>query len=170
MKTCMFTGHRPHKLPFGYNEDDKRCTALKRRLTYLIRQKILSGVSRFLSGMALGTDCFAAEIVLSLRNEFPEVSLVAVIPCATQSSKWNKRQISRYSALLRQCDKVIVLQDEYTYDCMQKRNRYMVEQSDCVIAVWNGTSSGTSKTITYAVNKSLPVTILHPDTLSVQIL
>ena len=29
-KTCAFTGHRPQKLPFGFNEADERCTALKK--------------------------------------------------------------------------------------------------------------------------------------------
>lgn len=34
MKTvsCAFTGHRPQSLPFGFNETDSRCIALKRAL------------------------------------------------------------------------------------------------------------------------------------------
>ena len=33
---------------------------------------------------------------------------------------------------------------------MQKRNRYMVDNSDIVIAVWDGTPGGTENTVRYA--------------------
>lgn len=31
-RCCAFTGHRPRKFPWGYNEDDARCVALKETL------------------------------------------------------------------------------------------------------------------------------------------
>ncbi len=128
---------------------------------------IESGVTHFLSGMALGIDIYAAEIVLSLREEFPEISLEAIIPCANQSCKWSKMQVFNYFTILKQCNKVVVLQDNYTPDCMNKRNRYMVEHSDCAIAVWNGSNSGTGNTVKYALSKKLPVIMLHPYSYSV---
>ena len=160
----MFTGHRPQNLPFKFNENDVRYKELKAFLTSLIREKIEKGVTHFLSGMALGIDCYAAEIVLELRKEFPFITLEAVIPCSNQASKWSKQQIIRYNKILEQCDSKIVLQQEYTVDCMTKRNRYMVDHSDCVIAVWNGMNSGTSSTVRYAATKKLPITVLHPST------
>ena len=160
----MFTGHRPQSLPFGFNENDVRCKELKALLTSLIREKIDNGVTHFLSGMALGIDCYAAEIILELRKEFPSITLEAIIPCANQSSKWSEQQVIRYNNILEQCDSKTILQQEYTPDCMVKRNRYMVDHSDCVIAVWNGKNSGTGATVRYAVMKNLPITILHPST------
>ena len=85
-----------------------------------------------------------------------------------QASKWNDKQVSRYNDLLKKCDKVVILQENYTADCMQKRNRYMVERSDCVIAVWDGNGSGTGSTVKYALEKKLSVTVLHPSSLSVR--
>jgi len=43
-----------------------------------------------------------------------------------------------------------VLQSHYSSDCMDKRNRYMVDHADFIIAVWDGRPSGTGKTVTYA--------------------
>ena len=69
MAVCMFTGHRPKGLPFGYNERDSRCKKLKKALKKLILNKIQNeNVTTFLSGMALGTDMFAAEIVLDSKE------------------------------------------------------------------------------------------------------
>lgn len=162
----MFTGHRPKGLPFGYNERDSRCKKLKKVLKKLIIHKVKEeNTTNFLSGMALGTDMFAAEIVLELKERFRDITLTAVLPCRTQSARWNRKAIARYEHILAKCDKVIVLQDEYTSSCMNKRNLYMLEHSDCVIAVWSGTEGGTANTIRFAIDRHLPVTVLDPNTL-----
>lgn len=164
----MFTGHRPKGLPFGYNERDSRCKKLKKALKKLILNKIQEeNTTAFLSGMALGTDMFAAEIVLGLKRKFRDITLTAVLPCRTQAAKWNKEATARYELILAKCDKVIILQDEYTPSCMNMRNLYMVEHSDCVIAVWSGTEGGTANTIRFAIERHLPITVLDPTTLRI---
>ena len=32
MKVCTFTGHRPHKFPWKFDEGDPRCQKLKQEL------------------------------------------------------------------------------------------------------------------------------------------
>lgn len=168
MAVCMFTGHRPKGLPFGYNERDSRCKKLKKALKKLILNKIQEeNTTAFLSGMALGTDMFAAEIVLGLKRKFRDITLTAVLPCRTQAAKWNKEATARYELILAKCDKVIILQDEYTPSCMNMRNLYMAEHSDCVIAVWSGTEGGTANTIRFAIERHLPITVLDPTTLRI---
>ena len=156
MAVCMFTGHRPKGLPFGYNERDSRCKKLKKALKKLILNKIQEeNTTAFLSGMALGTDMFAAEIVLGLKRKFSNITLTAVLPCRTQAARWNKEATARYELILAKCS------------CMHKRNSYMVEHSDCVIAVWSGIEGGTANTIHFATERHLPVTVLDPTTLRI---
>jgi uncharacterized phage-like protein YoqJ len=66
------------------------------------------------------------------------------------------------------CDKETLLQQRYTPDCMHKRNRYMVDQADYIIAVWNGKPSGTGKTVQYAQQQGKPVRVINPITLVVE--
>lgn len=89
-KTCAFTGHRPQSLPFGFDESDKRCTSLKS----VMRDQIVAlieneGVTHFITGMALGVDMYAAEIVLDLKSKYPHITLESAIPCETQAIKWS---------------------------------------------------------------------------------
>jgi len=168
MTTCMFTGHRPQKLPFKFNEQDRRCIALKEYLAELIVEKVRSGVTHFLSGMALGTDLYSAEIVLSFKNQFSGLTLDAVLPCSDQTSKWNEEQARRHHEILKKCDKVLLLQDAYTSDCMQKRNQYIVNQADVILAVWDGRGGGTANTVKYALSQNKPVRVIHPQTLLVE--
>ncbi len=61
-----FTGHRPGKFSWKNNETDPRCVLLKTVLTEQIVKLAKAGVTDYLSGMALGTDVYCAEIVLAL--------------------------------------------------------------------------------------------------------
>ena len=170
VKKCAFTGHRPQSLPFGFNEADERCIALKQ----LLREEIIrliedEGVTYFITGMAIGVDMYAAEIVLGLKSSYAGLILESAIPCETQAAKWTEEQRDRYFDIAAQCDKETLIQNQYTPDCMQKRNRYMVDQADCVIAVWDGRPSGTGKTVQYAQRQGKPIRIINPKTLAVEI-
>lgn len=48
--SCAFTGHRPHKLPWKYNEADSRCVALKIVLMEQITRLNEAGITNFYSG------------------------------------------------------------------------------------------------------------------------
>ena len=106
VKTCAFTGHRPQSLPFGFNETDERCFALKARIRDEVRKLIEEeGVTHFISGMALGVDMYSAEIVLDLKKEYPQITLECAIPCENQSEKWREADRDRYFGLVEKCDK-----------------------------------------------------------------
>ena len=79
-KCCAFTGYRPAKMPWGCDEMDTRCLEFKFRLRESLEYLIGRGYVDFLSGGALGFDQMAAEIVLSLREKYPWVRLIMVIP------------------------------------------------------------------------------------------
>lgn len=82
--------------------------------------------------------------------------------------KWNERDRDIYYDLLTKCDKEILLQRKYTSDCMQKRNEYMVDNSDYVIAVWNCQPSGTGNTVKYAQKSKKRFFLVEPEKLSVE--
>jgi uncharacterized phage-like protein YoqJ len=45
---------------------------------------------------------------------------------------------------------------------MQKRNEYMVDKCDKLLAVWNGTTGGTHNCIKYAKSKGKEIILLNP--------
>lgn len=167
MKTCCFTGHRPQKLRYG--ENSIQCDELESKLEELIIELIeKEGVTHFISGVALGVDTYAANIVLNLKAQYLHITLECAIPCETQEVKWNERDRDIYYDLLAKCDKETLLQQNYTSNCMQKRNEYMVDNSDYVIAVWNGKPSGTGNTVKYARKNKKVVLLINPQTLEVE--
>ena len=160
--TCCFTGHRPEKLPWGTNEADIRCAALKRKIRDALDAAYEEGMRHFICGMARGCDFYFAEAVLDLRSEHPEVTLEAAIPCAEQSAAWSAAHRVRWQEITDRCDKRTVLQPFYTPDCMLRRNRYMVDHSSLVIAVYDGSNGGTRRTLEYALISKVPFVDIDP--------
>lgn len=166
-KVCACTGHRPQNLPFRFDETNERCVRLKEQLYKIIENLILKkGVTHFISGMAQGVDTYFAEIVLEFRDEkYPEITLEAAIPCETQAERWLEPQRDRYYSILSRCDKEKLLQTHYTDGCMQRRNEYMVDCCDYLIAVWDGSPSGTGSTVKYACERGKEIIQIDPITL-----
>ena len=154
-ETCCFTGHRPDKLPWGIRENDPRCAALEAEYD--------AGSRHFICGMARGADLYFAEAVLDLRERRSGVTLEAARPCESQASRWPQEEQRRYQRILERCDYETLVQHQYDRWCMMRRNRYMVDRSARLLAVYDGVpKGGTAQTLAYALRKGLAVTILPP--------
>ncbi len=165
---CAFTGHRPKRFSFGYDEEDEKCVRLKLVMAQQIMKLIKGGVSLFYTGMAQGVDQYGAEIVLGMKRQYPHVQLIAVLPCETQANKWSPMQRERYFNTLAVCDDVITLRARYSPQCMHERNRYMVDHAEYLLAVYDGDGKGgTAYTVRYAREKEREIITIHSDTLAV---
>jgi len=160
--SCCFSGYRPEKLPWRTKEDDPRCQELKRKIKLELEQLYRSGMRHFFCGMARGSDMYFCEAALNLREEYTEITIEAAIPCEAQAARWNEWERSRYFHLVGQCDVETFVSREYTKDCMIRRNRYMVDNSAVLLAVYDGKFGGTMQTIEYAARKGLKVITIAP--------
>ncbi len=115
-------------------------------------------------------DMYAAEIVLELKEKYPQITLECAIPYERQAVRWPEALRNRYFSIAEQCDQETMLQTHYTPDCLRKRNRYMVDHADIVLAVWNGSPSGTGQTVWFAQNRRKPVWLIFPDTLELSVI
>lgn len=159
--SCCFSGHRPGKLPWGDDEGDRRCLALKERLWNEMEAAYERGYRHFICGMARGADFYFAEAVLALRRQHSDAALEAARPCETQSNSWPEGDRRRYQTILDQCDLETLVQHHYDRGCMMRRNRYMVDRSSRIIAVYDGVpKGGTAQTLAYAMRRGLKTEIL----------
>ena len=156
-ESCCFTGHRPAKLPWGYDETDGRCVRLKARLADAVHLAYQEGYRHFLCGMAQGCDLYFCEAVLALRQSCPDITLEAAIPCPTQADSWPPAQQQRYRALVAQCDLETMVSERYSPECMHRRDRYMVDHAALLIAAFDGTPGGTRYTVEYALRQGIEI-------------
>lgn len=131
-KTCCVTGHRD--LP------QREVNRVKEALRREIEKAVADGFICFMSGFGEGVDQFFAEIVLEMRESNPALELVAVIPYRKRlDNLWEKKYTYE---MLEACADIIVIQEKYQPSVYSHRNRYMVEHSDRVIAVYDGREKG----------------------------
>lgn len=149
-KVACFSGHR--NLP-------QDCTELQANLEKAIVELIERGVIFFGSGGAVGFDLLAATAVLKLKEDYPHIRLVMVLPCPPerQSLYWNDGQKKRYYEILEQADKVRILSSQYTDKCMHDRNRHIVDCSAYLICYLREQHGGTFYTVRYAEQCSLKI-------------
>ena len=156
--TCAFTGHRPHKFPWKDNEADPRCIALKKTLAGQIATLAGAGVTEYFTGGADGTDCWAAEIVLDLREKNPALKL----------RRWSDSARERYHSILKRADSVDYVSRQYYDGCMIDRNHRLVESAGLLLAVFSGVRrSGTGATVNYARKLGREIILIDPLTRSV---
>lgn len=161
-RRCAFTGYRPAKMPFGYDETDPRCIDFKKRLTDTIMLLIEQGYSHFLSGGAMATDIFAAEAVLELKEVYPHITLEMVSPFDGQADRWSREYRARHDELFELADMVTVISREYTRSCMFLRNRYLVTNADILVAAYDGQEGGTKMTVELARREGVQVLLIPP--------
>ena len=158
--TCCFTGHRPDKLPWGTDERDPRCLALKRSILRELEALCRRGYTHFISGMARGADLYFAEAVLELKEVYPGITLEGAVPCLSQPCRWPEEEQARWRRVLDACDVETVVQQNYDRWCMQRRDRYMVDRSSAILAAFDGTPGGTMYTLNYAMKEQLDILLL----------
>lgn len=118
---------------------------------------------KVISGMALGFDMVLANTVIDLKQSDPvlNLSLECAIPFNNHSHKWSKHLQQWYDYILDFADSVHYTSNNRIKNLsplFEKRDRYMIDNSDVVISLWDYVEKGgTYKAICYAQKINKPI-------------
>lgn len=151
-----FSGHRPEKIG-GYDLDNPCSKWIKKEI---IKQIDINKPSTLISGMALGVDTIVALLAIEL-----DLELIAAIPFNGQEKIWPQKSKDLYNQILqyKKINKVIVCDGGYEPYKMQVRNKWMVDNCDKLIAVYDGTKGGTANCFNYAIKINKPTFVINPN-------
>lgn len=137
-KKCSILTRSRNLLYLDCNGEKKICFLVWRKLQHeLMRLIVEEGMTYFLCDMKRGMGLSAAELLLRLRDKYPQITVECVIPFEEYAGGWAEPHRDRYFDIVARCDKETLLQTRYTPDCMQKQQQYMVDAADCVLIHWN---------------------------------
>ena len=153
-QTCCFTGHRILSA-----HEKARIPA---KLDSILLPLIERGVRVFWIGGALGFDTVAAEHLLNLKKQYPQLMICLALPFEGYRNRWSETQKSRAANIDTQTDHIVYCSHTSSKSAFLQRNRYMVDQSHYCIAYCNRSTGGTAYTLRYAQRKGLIVQNLFP--------
>jgi len=164
-KVLAITGYRPEKLSVSLSQGGMSMKNLEKILRAQMIEALDNDFSTFVSGMALGTDLLFAKIAVELRAKYKPLGIkfIAALPCRDHDCNWGSRERELCRELVETADEVVLVSDSHYYDgCMAKRNRYLVDSCDELLAIYDGQRGGTMQTVNYAKKKGIQVSIIDP--------
>lgn len=149
-KTCCFIGHK--------NLTQEQAIEALHLLIKRVNELTIEGYTHFISSFANDTDVLLAQIIGSFRYKNKDLILEAVIPI---ENKLNSLDKIKYALMLY--NKVTVIQEQCDSECLQKRNKYMIDNSDVVVALWDEkTSKEAYNAVNYARSQGKEIIRMNP--------
>lgn len=136
-RTCAIIGCSPLCFPWGFDEEDEGCAALKLILMNQITRLRGEGCTRFHISMDCGAGLYAAEIIHGLKGSDEELETVCHVPCEEQASKWTPELRDRYFNALASCTELVNVAYEKTVGCEFKAHLEAMKKADMLIAVFD---------------------------------
>ena len=152
-QTCCITGHRI--IPPG--EESKIMVRTRNILLRLIREK---NVRYFGVGGAVGFDMLATEYLLHLKaHKEHQLKIISVLPYPAwrETEDWTDDLRRREDRILRACDKVVYVRQEYEKSVFLLRDRKLVDGSAWCVSYCNRPRTGTAYTVRYAMDHGVRV-------------
>lgn len=148
------TGHRPDKIG-GWNYTNPTA-----RWCYFqaVKHIELLNPAKIITGGAMGWDQIVATAALNLS-----IPLEVAIPFKDFEDRWSDYFKDIHRKILSRADKVTYICEEFSNAAYQKRNIYMVDNSNHLLALWNGTSGGTENCYKYAEKVGKSITRINPN-------
>ena len=142
-KVCSFAGHSKLR------NSDEIYNSLLQKIERVI---LCENVSEFRVGNYGEFDRLCAKAVRSLKENYPDIKLILVIPYLTSEININKQYYEK------RFDEIIVApipQSTPKNLHIIKCNEYMVESSDFLIYYITNHTTGADRTVEYALKKGL---------------
>lgn len=149
MVTVAVTGHRPEKIT--------NWQFVEHQLAEAYRD---FGVTTVIQGMAAGVDLTAAKVAHVLGIPFWSAR-----PWAGHKPRKDDERNYQYATIL--AERVTDVDSSLHYPgpwVYQKRNEWMVDHAEMLIAVWDGTSGGTANCVKYARKNGIDIWRINPTT------
>ncbi len=168
MNACVI-GPTPKQFPFDYETDYISKAVYQDELLKKAKELIENGYTHFITPMNIGAELDFADIIIFLRDEvYPEsgITLETVIAHPGLHKEYTGENWMTFIGVFKSSDKKTLISKTPEPDCYEKSQKYAIDNSDAVIAVWDGSrESDVWKAIEYASGKGKNIQYIMVDKL-----
>lgn len=138
IKSLYITGYKSYELGI-FNNDAKEVTFLKQFISQKLSHYIDEGLEWVLIQGQIGIELWAAECVIELKREYPDLKLVIITPFLDHFSKWNEHNQLQYQTIVEHCDyQNSIYQQPYDGPYQfQQADQFMLDHTDLTILIYD---------------------------------
>jgi uncharacterized phage-like protein YoqJ len=155
-KTLLLSGYKSHELGI-WDAKNPGIFIIKTAIEKQLRTLVENGLEWVIIGGQPGIELWAAEIVIELKNEFPELKLGVLMPFLEQENKWKEEQKEYYHTIIEQADFVdAVSKKPYIAPWQFKaRDEFSLDHTDALLLVYDEKKEGSPKFLKAAADKRM---------------
>lgn len=143
IKILTVTGYKAHELGI-FDKKHIGIQYIKKAIDRKLRSLLDEGLQWVLISGQLGIEFWAAETVLALKEEYPQLKLAVFTPFFNQESRWKEETQLEYKQLLAKADHVdSITKREYESPAqLRLKNQFLIEKSDGLLIVYDESKPG----------------------------
>ena len=154
VKTIYVTGYRAHELGI-FNDKHPGIAVIKKALYDQLYQLCDAGLEWIVISGQLGVESWAAETVLELKKEFPNVKYSVITPFLEQEKNWNEQKQTQYIQIINNADFVTSVTKrpyEAPWQFIEK-DKFIINNTDGMLLIYDEDNEGSPKYILKLVEK-----------------
>lgn len=143
IKNLLVTGYKSHELGI-FKENHEGIVYIKKAVEKRLLSFIDEGLKWVVISGQLGVECWAGEVVIDLKKDYPDLQLAVLLPFLEQEANWKEERKNQYYELLSNADFVDAISKK-PYESpkqLSMKNRYLVEKTDAILALYDEEKQG----------------------------
>ncbi|WP_391121921.1 SLOG family protein [Psychrobacillus sp. L3] len=166
VKRLVVTGYKAHELGI-FNDSHPGIPIIKKAIKNQLLVLINEGLEWIILSGQQGVETWTAELVLEMKEEYPNLKYAIITPFLEQEKIWNELKQEKYRALQHQADFQTSLTKKVYEAPWQfiEKNKFFLRNSDGILIVYDEENDGSPKYTKkiaeqYAEKKNYPIFII----------
>lgn len=146
MQTIYVTGYRPHELGI-FNDKHPGTAIIKKALDQELRALLDEGLEWVVISGQQGVETWAAEVIIELKNEYPNLKYSIITPFLEQEKNWNEIKQQKFHYIVSKADfttSVTKRPYEAPWQFIEK-DKFIIQNTDGILLVYDEENEGSPK-------------------------
>lgn len=148
LKRIIITGYKPHELGI-FNDKHPGISVIKKALEDYLRRLLDENLEWVILSGQQGVETWAAEVIIQLKLEFPQLKYALITPFLNQDAHWNEQKQEKYQYIASHADFITAVTNkayEAPWQFIEK-DKFIIANTDGLLLVYDEEHEGSPKYI-----------------------
>jgi uncharacterized phage-like protein YoqJ len=146
MKRIIITGYKQHELGV-FDQKHPGVSVIKKAIQRKLITLLEDGLEWVILSGQLGVETWAAEVIMDLQMDYPQLRYAVITPFLDQEKNWNEMKKEKYEEILMNADYTATVTKKPYEGPWQfvAKNKFFIQNSDGLLIVFDEEKGGSPK-------------------------